>query len=590
MKLLLAGYYGVGNIGDETILQSLVSAIRKDHPQGRISVISANPGETSKSYNVDSVRKYSFINILKELKASDAFILGGGGLIQDSTSIRSLLYYLFLIMSAKILKKKVILLGQGVGPVRHKYLLKWALKGADLITVRDERSLKELTDIKARPKKLVMTADISFMMASPDKENSKKILGSAGIEKTKSRLIGISLRPPVKGRDTEAKYKAIASLCDHLIEKKGSQIVFLIFNYPDDLNITSKVMGMMKDPANVVLRRLAPAEMLDVISGLDAVIGMRLHSLIFSAIAKVPGFGLSYDPKVESFQRQTGQKWLDFNKLNENDLIVEADKFIDNMGSGSFNVEKLSSAARENIGLLNECLKNNKISVLDVNIDNLNVQEALKKAEVLLASKEAGLIVTPNPEMIVASLKDIEIRNIINNAYMSVADGVGLMIAGRILGRKFKQRIAGIDFMLELVKIAKAKRYRIFLFGGNEGAAEKAAKALDADVVGTYQGYSMNDRQVIEAIKSSGPDMLFVGLGSPKQEKWASKHLKELGVPLVMCVGGSLDVIAGRVKRAPLFMRKIGLEWFWRLITEPRRWRRMFVLPVFIIKVIRSRF
>jgi N-acetylglucosaminyldiphosphoundecaprenol N-acetyl-beta-D-mannosaminyltransferase len=590
MKLLLAGYYGVGNIGDEAILRSLVSAVKKNHPQAAISVLSADPAGTSKAYDINAVHKYAFVNVLKELKNSDAFILGGGGLIQDSTSIRSLLYYLFLIISAKILKKKVILLGQGIGPVRNKYLLKWALKGVDLITVRDERSLKELTEIKAKPRKLVMTADLSFMMAPPDKENSKKILGSAGIKKTKSRLIGISLRPPVKGKNIEAKYKAMASLCDHLILHKDSQVVFLIFNYPDDLNVTSKVMGMMKYPANVVLRQLIPAEMLDVISGLDAVIGMRLHSLIFSAIAKVPGFGLSYDPKVESFQRQTGQKWIDLDKMNEKDLIIEVDRFIDGMGTGSFGIDRFSKAAHENIRLSNECLKNNKISVLDVNIDNLNIQEALNAAKGSLESKEAGLIVTPNPEMIVASLKDIELRNVINNAYLSVADGVGLMIAGRILGRKFKQRIAGIDLMLELVKIAKANRYKIFLFGGSEGVAEKAAKELDTDVVGTYQGYSLNNQQIIDAIKKSKPDILFVGLGSPKQEKWAAKHLKELGVPLVMCVGGSLDVIAGRIKRAPVLMRRIGIEWLWRLITEPRRWRRMLVLPVFIIRVIRSRF
>jgi N-acetylglucosaminyldiphosphoundecaprenol N-acetyl-beta-D-mannosaminyltransferase len=382
----------------------------------------------------------------------------------------------------------------------------------------------------------------------------------------------------------------MASLCDHLMEKKDSQLVFLIFNHPDDLNVTSKVMGMMKNPANVILKQLDPAEMLGVIAGMDAVIGMRLHSLIFSAIARVPGFGLSYDPKVESFQRQTGQKWIDLDNLNEKELIMEVDRFIDGMGTGSFGIDRFSKAARENIRSLNECLKNNKISVLDINIDNLNIQEALKKSEELLASKEPGLIVTPNPEMIVASLKDIELRNIINNAYLSVADGVGLMLAGRILGRKFKQRIAGIDLMLELIRVAKNKRYKIFLFGSREGVAEEAAKVLDADVAGTYQGYSMNNQQVIEEIKSSGPDMLFVGLGSPKQEKWAADHLKELGVPLVMCVGGSLDVIAGRAKRAPVFMRKIGIEWLWRLIAEPRRWKRMLVLPVFIIKVIRSRF
>jgi len=590
MKLLLAGYYGAGNIGDEAMLGSLISAIKKDHPQAVISVLSADPSGTSKAYGVDPVHKYSFINVLKTIKRSDAFILGGGGILQDVTSTKSLLYYLFLIMSAKIFKKKVILLGQGIGPVRRKRLLRWALKDVDLITVRDEKSLKALTDIGAKPRKLSLTADLSFLMGPPVRENSKNILDYAGIMRRKPRQIGVSLRLPVNARDTEAKYTAIASFCDYLIEKKNSQIIFLIFNRPGDLDATAKVMGRMKNPANVLLKRCSPAEMLDVISGMDAVIGMRLHSLIFSAMAKVPGFGLSYDPKVESFQRQTGQRWIDLEKLNEKDLMTEADKFIDNIGGIPFNIENLSAAARENIRLLNECLKNNKISVLDVNIDNLNIQEAIKKAEGSLLSKEPGLIVTPNPEMIVASLKDIEIRNIINNAYISVADGVGLMIAGRILGRKFKQRIAGIDLMLELVKVAKAKRYKIFLFGGKEGVAEEAVKVLDADVVGTYQGYSMNDHGAIESIKKSKPDMLFIGMGSPKQEKWAAKYLKELGVPLVMCVGGSLDVIAGRVKRAPIFMRRMGIEWLWRLITEPRRWRRMLVLPVFIIKVIRSRF
>jgi N-acetylglucosaminyldiphosphoundecaprenol N-acetyl-beta-D-mannosaminyltransferase len=464
------------------------------------------------------------------------------------------------------------------------------LKDVDLITVRDEMSLKALTDIGAKPRKLALTADLSFLMGPPARENSNNILGYAGIMRRKSRLIGVSLRLPVKGRDAEAKYKAIASLCDHLIEKKNSQIIFLIFSRTGDLDATAKVMGRMKYPANVLLKRCSPAEMLDVISGFDAVIGMRLHSLIFSAMAKVPGFGLSYDPKVESFQRQTGQKWIDIEKINEKDLTTEVDRFIDGMGTVSFGIDRFSKAALENIRLLNECLKNNRISVLGINIDNLNIREAFKKAEGLLATKEPGLIVTPNPEMIVAALKDVELRNVINNAYLSVADGVGLMIAARILGRKFKRRIAGIDLMLELVKIAKAKRYKIFLFGGKEGVAEDAAKALDAEVVGTYQGYSLNDRQVIDAIKKTEPDMLFVGMGSPKQEKWAAKHLKELGVPLVMCVGGSLDVIAGRVKRAPVLMRRIGVEWLWRLITEPRRWRRMLVLPVFIIKVIRSRF
>lgn len=590
MKLLLAGYYGSGNIGDEAILRSLISGIRENYPYGKITVLSADPLETSKTHDVDSIRKYSFFRILKELRSSDAFILGGGGILQDATSARSLFYYLLLISAAKFFGKKVILLGQGIGPVRNKYLLKKVLANVDLITVRDERSFRELRDIGARPKKLVLTADLSFLLESPDKEKGQKLLDVEGVKKCESRLIGVSLRPPVKGKDQTSIYKAVASLCDHLIKEKDSGVVFLVFKYPDDLEAVNQVMGFMKYSAHVLLRRCTPGEMLDVISSFDALIGMRLHSLIFSSIAKVPCFGLSYDPKVESFQRLTGRPWIDLNNLNEKDLITEVDGFLDNPGAAAYGLEPLVMIAKDNLALLSECLKNDKVRVLGVEIDNFNMDSAVKRAEEILASKEPGLIVTPNPEMIMAAQKDIELTGIINNASMSVADGVGLMIAGRIVGKRFRSRIAGIDLMLKLADISRDKGYRLFLLGGREGVAEKAAENLKANVVGTFHGYSMNDRLVIDTIKGAKPDILFVGLGSPKQEKWASKHLKELGAPLVMCVGGSLDVIAGRVKRAPLFMRAVGLEWLWRLITEPRRWRRMMVLPVFILRVIRSRF
>jgi N-acetylglucosaminyldiphosphoundecaprenol N-acetyl-beta-D-mannosaminyltransferase len=590
MKLLLAGYYGSGNIGDEAILQALLSEIRKVYPYG-ITVLSENPHETSMSCNVNSVHKYSVFKILKELKTSDAFILGGGGILQDSTSARSFLYYVILILLAKCFKKKVVLLGQGIGPVRNKFLLKRAFKNIDLVTVRDEKSLKELTRIGAKPQKLVLTADLSFLLGSPNKEKGKKLLDIDGVKKCRPRLIGVSLRPPVKGKESISKYKAIAAACDHLIKEKDSQVVFLIFKYPDDIDVTNKVMSYMKYPAHVLLRRCTPSEMLDIISGIDGLIGMRLHSLIFSAIAKVKSLGLSYDPKVESFQRIVGNPLIDFNGIDAGRLISEADKFIENLSvKSAYGIEQLINKADENIKLLVECLKNNRIKILGVEIDDLSMEQAVRKAEEILESKIPGMIVTPNSEMIMAAQKDIELKGIVNNASISIADGVGLIIAGRILGKKIRQRLTGIDLMLKIADLAREKGYRLFLLGGKEGVAGKAAENLKADVAGTLQGYSMNDHLVTENIKSSKPDILFVGLGSPKQEKWAAKHLKELNVPLVMCVGGSFDVISGKVKRSPLLMRRLGIEWFWRLIMEPRRWRRMLVLPVFILKVIRSRF
>jgi N-acetylglucosaminyldiphosphoundecaprenol N-acetyl-beta-D-mannosaminyltransferase len=586
MKLLLVGYFGSGNIGDEAILSALVSAIKHDHPSAKITVLSEDPAETSSIYGVDSIRKFSFLRIINEVRNSDALIFGGGGLLQDSTSAKSLYYYLFLIFLAKFFGRKVILLGQGIGPVRKRSLLKRALANADLVAVRDEKSMKELAEIGAKPKKLALTADTAFLLPPPDKDKGKKTLDIDGIKKCKRHLIAFALRRSVDDRFSPINYKAIAEACDHLIKEKDSQVAFLIFKYPDDIDAAEKVMGLMKYPAHILLRRCAPAEMLDVISAFDGVVGMRLHSLIFASMAGIPSLGLSYDPKVESFQRSVGGSFIDLNLASDTALTGKIAGFIDNLNVPAFNSDLLAVKARDNIYLMNECLKVNKIRVLGIDIDNITFDEAVKKAEEILAEKVPGLVVTPNPEMIMAAQKDIDLQNIVNTASLAIPDGIGLLIAGSILGRKFKARIAGIDLMLKLVDIANAKGQKIFLFGSAEGVAENAAKVLNIDPTNTFQGYSMNDRLIIDKIKAAKPDILFVGLGSPKQEKWASKHLKELNVPLVMCVGGSFDVIAGKVRRAPVLMRKMGVEWSWRLITEPRRWRRMLVLPKFMIRIL----
>jgi polysaccharide pyruvyl transferase CsaB len=585
MKLLLAGYFGSGNIGDEAILQVLVSELKKSFPYGSITALSADPDGTSASYDISSVHKYSVLSVLKELAFCNAFVLGGGGLLQDATSARSLFYYSSLIFLAKLFGKKTVLIAQGIGPIRNRALLKSAMKNVDLVTVRDERSLKELTGIGAAPYKLALTADLSFLLGKPDRENGKKLLEVDGIQKCRSRLIGMAIRPPVKGKDAASRYKAIAALCDHMIKEKDSQIVFLIFKYPDDTDAIEQVMSFMEYSAHILFRRCTPAEMLDVISALDGLIGMRLHSLIFASMAGIPGFGLSYDPKVESFQRSLGLKWSDLDGLKGADIQAAVGGFIDGLGAGAQSVERFTMAAEENISLMDRLLKNDRVRVLGVEIDNITMEDAVKKAEDLIASKSSGLIVTPNPEMIMYAQKDVELTRIVNGAYLSIADGVGLMMAGRLLGKRFRQRIAGIDMMLKLVDISRAKGYRIFLFGSREGVADDAAKAMKTNVVGTFHGYSRNDHLAADRIKEAKPDMLFIGLGSPAQEKWAAKYLKEIDVPLVMCVGGSFDVIAGRVRRAPMFMRRAGLEWFWRLIQEPSRWKRMLVLPKFILRV-----
>jgi N-acetylglucosaminyldiphosphoundecaprenol N-acetyl-beta-D-mannosaminyltransferase len=281
---------------------------------------------------------------------------------------------------------------------------------------------------------------------------------------------------------------------------------------------------------------------------------------------------------------------VSINDIGAAALIAEARKILEPRPANKFEADLLVQKARLNLKYLDECLNNKRINVLGIGVDNMTMDEAVRKIEGLIKTGSRSLVVTPNPEIIMAAQNDMELKQLVNGAALAPADGVGLMIAGRILRRKFKERIPGIDLLLHIAAVSKEKGYRLFLLGGKEGVAETAAEKLNANVVGTFHGFSKNDRLAIDAINAARPDILFIGMGSPRQEKWAARHMRDINVPVVMGIGGSLDVISGRVKRAPAFMRRAGFEWLWRLMIEPSRWRRMIVLPRFIMKVVMSKY
>lgn len=235
----------------------------------------------------------------------------------------------------------------------------------------------------------------------------------------------------------------------------------------------------------------------------------------------------------------------------------------------------------------------NIVDFAGIKVDNVSMVEATQVAEGYILSKQPHLIFTPNPEIIVKSQKDFELREIINRADLCVADGISMVVVSRILGRPLKERVSGIDLLIILAKLSGQKGYRIFLYGSEPGVAEAAAKNIEskyaAKVVGCADGYQGDDSAVINKIKELKPDMLFVGLGAGKQERWLNHHLKELNVPLTMVIGGSLDVISGRKKRAPVWTQKLYIEWLYRLVTEPQRWKRQLALPQFLWLMLKPR-
>lgn len=229
---------------------------------------------------------------------------------------------------------------------------------------------------------------------------------------------------------------------------------------------------------------------------------------------------------------------------------------------------------------------NSIVNFAGVLVDNITLNEAQEIVLHFILQGEPRLIVTPNPEMIVAAQKDLELRSILNTADLRVPDGISMVVVSRLLGTPLKERVTGIDLMLKLCELSAKKNYRVFLLGGEKGVAEQAAENLakqypGINIVGTYHGYFGDDLEVIEKIKSAQPDLLFVGLGASRQEKWLNRHLKELKV-VGMGVGGSFDVLSGRKKRAPAWVQKLCLEWFYRLISEPGRWKRQLALPRFL--------
>lgn len=238
------------------------------------------------------------------------------------------------------------------------------------------------------------------------------------------------------------------------------------------------------------------------------------------------------------------------------------------------------------------------VKVLGVKFNKLNREKAIQRFTSFMIGDddETKMIFTPNAELVMRAQEDEEFMSILNKGDLVIPDGIGIIIASKIHHLELEERIPGIEFMGQMLTYANRSQLSIFLFGGKDGVADLAAEKIKASypnlkIVGTQSGYydEKDELKILDRINEVKPDMLFVALGAPKQEKWIYKHHKLLNVKVAMGVGGSLDVMSGQVKRAPVFFQKIGLEWFYRFLKEPTRFGRILQIPKFLIKVIFTR-
>ena len=241
-----------------------------------------------------------------------------------------------------------------------------------------------------------------------------------------------------------------------------------------------------------------------------------------------------------------------------------------------------------------------RIKILDVPVDKINSRQAIKIFSNLMETDGCKLIVTPNSEIVLNATKDPELKKLIEEAGLILPDGIGLVYASKVIREPLGERVTGVDFLTDILSHLEKTGQSIFLLGGKPANEERESVAWLAgesmkikypglQVAGTRDGYfrKEDEASIVEEINNSGAEFLCVALGSPKQEKFIFEHKDEFqNIKVGMGVGGSLDVWAGTVKRAPEFFRNNGMEWLYRFYKEPSRYKRMAQLPLFMLKVI----
>ncbi len=242
-------------------------------------------------------------------------------------------------------------------------------------------------------------------------------------------------------------------------------------------------------------------------------------------------------------------------------------------------------------------MQRERVYIAGLPVDNLSSEEALGLLESFILGGSPHLVVTLNPEMVVHASRDAEFRRVILSASLVLPDGIGIVLASRLLGHPLKERVTGVDTVERFAALAAEKGYRPFFLGARPGVAQKAAEVLAGRfpgfrVAGFYPGSPSpsEEEEIVRMVREASPDALFVAFGFPAQEKWLARNLHRLGVPVAMGVGGAFDFIAGVVPRAPRLIQKAGLEWLFRLIVQPWRWRRQLALPAFCFLVLREKF
>ena len=305
MKIVISGYYGSKNAGDEAMLDAMLEALREIDPNISVTVISVNPQDTKKRHGVDAIKWLDIFSIVRKILSADLLISGGGSLLQNVTSRRSLYYYLGIISLAKLLCRPVMLYAQGIGPIYGTFAKKithFIINRVNLITVRDHGSLNELTQLDITRPKIFCTADPVLALKPVSLEVGKNILKQYGedkfIDDMQTPLIGVSVR---RWHGWQHCQRELSKAIDEAAKRYNARIIFLPMQYKEDIKAAESVAELSETNCTILDGEYKTSELLSLVGCMDILLSIRLHALIFAGVMNVPMIGISYDPKIDRF-------------------------------------------------------------------------------------------------------------------------------------------------------------------------------------------------------------------------------------------------------------------------------------------------
>jgi polysaccharide pyruvyl transferase CsaB len=343
-RIVLSGYYGYDNIGDEAVLYCIIQSLRAQNKKVHITVLSNNPQKTKNVYQVESVNRWKIKEVFKAIRQCDLLISGGGTLLQDVTSNRVIPYYLGVVKIAQWLKKPVVFYSQGIGPVKsrfNKWLIKKVGKKVNHIFVRDPQSKLELEKMGVQTK---VTESVDPVLGLKVRKEVADKIKQTMVE---GKKIGVYLRP---WENTQEIVASMVFLLEGII-KKGYEIYLIPMYYHEDCPVARSVHKEFKEKVHLINRPLSIEETMAYTEQFDFIIGMRLHSLIMAAGANIPMFGLSYDPKVQDFCKMIEAPYIATAGIEKRNLSNEVDLFIQELPTYQQKLTKAYKQCKEKVDL-----------------------------------------------------------------------------------------------------------------------------------------------------------------------------------------------------------------------------------------------